>query len=119
VLPDWTYHVFEDFSPMSAYPFPCCRTTIVRLLALCALLIAERAVAAPVVSNLSAAQRAGTKLVDIQYDLVATGFATVAVSLEISSDGGVTWTVPAKQRDAPATLRLDPTQSVIFPQSPS
>jgi len=80
---------------MSAHPFPCCRTTIVRLLALCALLIAERAVGDPAVSNLSAAQRAGTKLVDVSYDLAAPGFPTVAVSLEISSDGGATWTVPA------------------------
>jgi hypothetical protein len=80
---------------MSAHPFPCCRTTIVGLLALCALLIAEQAVAAPVVSNLSVAQRAGTKLVDVRYDLAAPGFTTVAVSLEISSDGGATWTVPA------------------------
>jgi formylglycine-generating enzyme required for sulfatase activity len=93
--PDWTHHVFKVLSPMSAHPFPCCRTTIVRLIALCALLIAEQAVAAPVISNLSAAQRAGTKLVDVSYDLAAPGFPTVAVSLEISSDGGATWTVPA------------------------
>jgi hypothetical protein len=41
--------------------------------------------AAPVVSNLTAAQRAGTKLVDISYDLAAPGFGSVAVSLEASS----------------------------------
>jgi formylglycine-generating enzyme required for sulfatase activity len=52
--------------------------------------------AAPVVSNLSAAQRTGTKLVDVHYDVSAPGFASVAVSLEVSSDGGVTWTVPVK-----------------------
>jgi formylglycine-generating enzyme required for sulfatase activity len=50
--------------------------------------------AAPVVSNLTAAQRAGTKLVDISYDLAAPGFGSVAVTLEASSDGGATWTVP-------------------------
>jgi formylglycine-generating enzyme required for sulfatase activity len=50
--------------------------------------------AAPVVSNLTAAQRVGTKLVDITYDLAAPGFGAVAVTLEASSDGGVTWTVP-------------------------
>jgi hypothetical protein len=50
--------------------------------------------AAPVVSNLAAAQRAGTKLVDISYDLAAPGFGSVAVTLEASSDGGVNWTVP-------------------------
>jgi sulfatase modifying factor 1 len=50
--------------------------------------------AAPVVSKLTASQRAGTKLVDITYDLVAPGLGTVSVSLEASSDGGTTWTVP-------------------------
>jgi formylglycine-generating enzyme len=49
----------------------------------------------PVVSNLTAAQRPGTKLVDITYDVTADT-KTVAVALEISSDGGVTYTVPAK-----------------------
>jgi len=48
----------------------------------------------PVVTNLTAAQRAGTKLVDITYDLAAPGFPAVAVSLAISSDSGSTWTVP-------------------------
>ncbi|MCX6877846.1 MAG: SUMF1/EgtB/PvdO family nonheme iron enzyme [Verrucomicrobia bacterium] len=44
--------------------------------------------------NVRAAQRAGTKLVDIDYDI--TGIATpVFVALEISADGGTTWTVPA------------------------
>jgi sulfatase modifying factor 1 len=47
-----------------------------------------------VVSNLTATQRAGTKLVDITYDLEAPGFGSVAVNLEASSDGGETWTVP-------------------------
>jgi len=48
----------------------------------------------PVVSNLTASQRAGTKLVDIAYDLAAPGFGAVAVTLEASSDDGATWTVP-------------------------
>jgi formylglycine-generating enzyme required for sulfatase activity len=48
----------------------------------------------PAVSNLTASQRAGTKLVDITYDLDAPGFGLVAVTLEASSDGGATWTVP-------------------------
>jgi len=44
--------------------------------------------------NVRAAQRAGTKLVDIDYDI--TGIATpCTVLLEISSDGGTTWAVPA------------------------
>ena len=50
--------------------------------------------AAPVVSNLTASQRAATKLVDIVYD-VAADTPTVEISLEVSSDGGTTFTVPA------------------------
>lgn len=38
-------------------------------------------------------QRAGTGLIEIPYQLAATGPCTV--SLRISSDGGTTWTVPA------------------------
>ena len=50
--------------------------------------------AAPVVSNVTFAQRAGTKLVDISYDVTA-GTPTVFVSLEISSDGGTNFIVSA------------------------
>jgi formylglycine-generating enzyme required for sulfatase activity len=49
--------------------------------------------AAPVVSNISAAQRANSRLVDITYD-VAADFPMVSVSLQVSSDGGSTFTVP-------------------------
>ena len=48
----------------------------------------------PVVSNISAVQRAGTKLVDIIYDVTADT-PTVQIYLEISNDGGQTFTVPA------------------------
>ena len=48
----------------------------------------------PVVSNISAVQRAGTQLVDITYD-VSANTSTVSVGLEISSDGGTTYSVPA------------------------
>jgi formylglycine-generating enzyme required for sulfatase activity len=50
--------------------------------------------AAPVVNNIAASQRPGTKLVDITYDLEAIGWSGVAVSLQVSSDAGATWTVP-------------------------
>ena len=46
-----------------------------------------------VVSNVRSAQRVGTKLVDIDYDLASTDPATVA--LRISDDDGVTFAVPA------------------------
>ncbi len=51
--------------------------------------------AAPVVSNIVATQRVGTKLVDVTYDVAGAGMSAVAVSLEISSDGGATFAVPA------------------------
>jgi formylglycine-generating enzyme required for sulfatase activity len=51
----------------------------------------------PVVSNISAVQRTGTKLVDITYDVTADT-ATVVVSLAISNDGGITFAVPAVMR---------------------
>ena len=63
-------------------------------LSIVALLAASLHAAAPVVSNLSASQRAGTKLVDIVYD-VAADTSSVDISLEVSSDGGSSFTVPA------------------------
>ena len=71
------------------FNFPAC----VRQLTLWALLLCTIH-AAPVVSNITAAQRAGTKLVDITYNVAAPGFAKVEVTLQASSDGGATWTVP-------------------------
>jgi hypothetical protein len=49
----------------------------------------------PVVSNVTAQQRAGTGLVDITYN-VSSSTATVAIALRVSSDGGTTFTVPVK-----------------------
>ncbi len=48
----------------------------------------------PVITNLTAIQRPGTKLVDLSYDLSAPGFAGVVVRLQVSSDGGASWSVP-------------------------
>jgi len=47
----------------------------------------------PVVSIISADQRAGTQLVDITYNVVAD--YPLSVALQISSDAGATFTVPA------------------------
>jgi len=57
-------------------------------------LVATCHAADPVVSNITAVQRAGTQWVDISYD-VAADTPTVAVTLAISSDGGTTFSVPA------------------------
>ena len=59
-----------------------------------ALLPAAARAVDPVVSNVTFAQRVGTKLVDISYDVTADT-PWVFVSLEISSDGGTTFSVPA------------------------
>ncbi|MCX6879305.1 MAG: SUMF1/EgtB/PvdO family nonheme iron enzyme [Verrucomicrobia bacterium] len=47
-----------------------------------------------VVANVRAAQRAGTNLVDIDYDVTGTT-KPVLVTLEVSGDNGATFTVPA------------------------
>ncbi len=69
-----------------------------RAAALCATVLISGALpgraADPVVSKLKAVQQEGTKLVNITYD-VAADTATVAVSLQISGDGGATFAVPA------------------------
>ena len=78
--------------PFSISPM---KAPVVGLIVALASTIAGSATAAPVVTNLTASQRTGTKLVDIAYDVAAPGFAAVTVSLEISSDAGATWTVPA------------------------
>ena len=51
--------------------------------------------AAVSVTNVRVAQRAGTKLVDVDYDVVG-GTGAVTVAMMVSSDGGATWTVPVK-----------------------
>jgi formylglycine-generating enzyme required for sulfatase activity len=68
-----------------------------RLQLLCALLAtATTAFAAlPVVSNVTSAQRTGTKFVDITYDVADADGDTLKVRVEISDNNGVTYSVPA------------------------
>ena len=63
----------------------------------CLLLMTAAAASAadPVVSNVTAAQRAGTKLVDITYDVADADGDDLTVSVQVSDDGGATYTVPA------------------------
>jgi formylglycine-generating enzyme required for sulfatase activity len=51
--------------------------------------------AAPVVTNVVAAQRAGTKLVDIRYDVLDADGDPLKIRIEISHNGGTTYSVPA------------------------
>jgi formylglycine-generating enzyme required for sulfatase activity len=48
----------------------------------------------PVVSNVQAHQRTGTKLIDITYTLVDPDSTALTVTIAISNDGGATWGVP-------------------------
>lgn len=56
-----------------------------------------------IISGLPAATVSGMKiepnpdpsLIEIRYDLTADGWSTVAVKLEVSTDGGSSWTLPA------------------------
>jgi len=58
------------------------------------LLLSWSAWSEPVVSDIVCAQREGTKLVDITYNLADAADACFAVSIRISQDAGVTWDVP-------------------------
>jgi hypothetical protein len=49
----------------------------------------------PTVTNVVAGQRIGTKLVDIHYDVSDPDGDLVKVRIEISNDGGKTYSVPA------------------------
>ena len=51
--------------------------------------------ATPVIANVQVSQRAGTKLVDVYYNLTDADGLAQTVWINVSGDGGVTWTIPA------------------------
>jgi sulfatase modifying factor 1 len=66
----------------------------------------------PVVSNVQAKQREGSRLVDITYDVADPDSPTLTVYLKVSSDGGKTWKGPVElvsgdvgQHIAPGTAK--------------
>ncbi len=64
--------------------------------AICGWLAAMAADAAlPVISNVTSQQRSGSKLVDISYDVADADGDALKVRVEISSDGGQNYSVPA------------------------
>jgi hypothetical protein len=68
-----------------------------KTLLLAMLLFASAALAVPpTVSNIRATQRAGTKLVDILYDVADPDSALVTVQVEMSSDSGVSYDLPLR-----------------------
>ena len=66
------------------------------------------AIGEPVVSNVSAAQREGTKLVDIAYDVENPGGGLLRVSIEASDDDGGSWTVPSVSLSGDAGDNVEP-----------
>lgn len=67
---------------------------------------------APVVSNVQAKQRKGSRLVDITYDVVDPDSPTLTVYLKVSADSGKTWKGPVElvsgdvgQHIAPGTAK--------------
>jgi formylglycine-generating enzyme required for sulfatase activity len=75
--------------------FPLPTATLFRLLVGMSLMLAvTTAYAAPVVSNVRAAQRAGTQLVDVSYDLASPSNA-LTVSISVSTNGGASYDLPA------------------------
>ena len=66
------------------------------LLPLAGILIAHEASAGiPVVSNVTAVQRVGTKLVDITYNVADSDGDTLKIRVEISDNAGTLYSVPA------------------------
>lgn len=70
------------------------KNRIVLLLSVLGLVSAPRLAAAPVVSSVRAAQRAGTYLVDVYYNL-ASAVSPLTVLVAVSADGGANYNVPA------------------------
>lgn len=66
---------------------------LLSLLALFALAVTSKA-APPVISNVTAAQRAGTKLVDIYYTVSDADGDAQNIQVQVSADGGLTYTIP-------------------------
>ena len=71
------------------------KNVLLHSLAAAALVLAHAHAAAPVVSNIRASQRAGTKLVDIYYDATDADGDALTVEIQVSNDNGTTYAVPA------------------------
>jgi len=55
----------------------------------------------PVVSNVRATQRPGTKLVDIYYDVTGNTNSVIQVNVKVSTNGGLSYTLPAASFGGP------------------
>lgn len=77
---------------------------IAAVFALCGQALAE----VPKVSNIRASQRDGTKLVDILYDVEDAENDKLTIRIEISSDGGNRYNVPARTFEGAVGGNIDP-----------
>ena len=69
-------------------------TTVIAVFVLACFAFSARA-AAPVVTNIVASQRSGTKLIDIRYSVFDADGDTLKIRIEISHNGGRNYSVPA------------------------
>jgi formylglycine-generating enzyme required for sulfatase activity len=76
-----------------------------------ALAISAYAASPPVVSNVRAQQRAGTKLVDITYDLADPDSAQLAVTIAVSTNAGATCTLPTTSFTGAVGVNQSPGQN--------
>ncbi len=63
----------------------------------------------PVVANVVSAQRAGTKLVDITFEVSDADSDTLSMSVEISDDSGTSFTVPVTALSGDTSVNATPT----------
>jgi formylglycine-generating enzyme required for sulfatase activity len=67
--------------------------------------------ASPVVSNVRAQQRAGTKLVDVTYDLADPDSTQLAITIAVSTNAGATYTLPATSFTGAVGVNQSPGQN--------
>jgi Sulfatase-modifying factor enzyme 1 len=80
---------------MSALPFALPTAFALALAAAASLLLPGTLSAAAGIANVRASQRAGTDLVDIRYDLDTTNPGGLLVRVSVSTNGGLSYTLPA------------------------
>jgi len=67
--------------------------------------------AAPEVSNITAVQRSGTKLVDIYYDVTDAENDSLTVAVQLSSNAGSSWNIPARTLTGDVNFNVTPGSS--------
>ena len=67
--------------------------------------------AAPEVSNITAVQRSGTKLVDIYYDVTDAEDDSLTVAVQLSSNAGSSWNIPARTLTGDVNFNVTPGSS--------